>query len=281
VNLTNNPALDWNPAWSPDGSRIAFTTYRAGGGEIFAMNADGSNPVRLTTNSFYDRHPRWSSDGTRIAFESYRGGNWEILVMNADGSGEVQLTHNTAYDFEPDWSPDSTKITWRTGQFDGVGDVAVMNADGTGVVNLTNDPVYDREPAWSPDGNSIAYASVQSGNFDIRKMDPNGTGKVTLTTSPGSDYDPDWSTATGTPTMFSLTVAKQGTGAGSVRSQPAGIRCGTDCQQAYPSGTVVVLRAFPFTGSRFTGWSGACTGTAPCTVTMNAARNVVARFART
>ena len=153
--------------------------------------------------------------------------------------GEVQLTHNTAYDFEPDWSPDATKITWRTGQFDGVGDVAVMNADGTGVVNLTNDPVYDREPAWSPDGTSIAYASVQTGNFDIRRMSPNGTGKVTLTTSPGNDYDPDWSTGGGTPTTFSLTVAKQGAGAGSVRSQPAGIRCGTDCQQAYVSGTVV------------------------------------------
>ena len=114
------------------------------------MNADGSNPVRLTTNTFYDRHPRWSPDGTRIAFESYRGGNWEILVMNAGGSGEIQLTHNTAYDFEPDWSPDGTKITWRTGQFDGVGDVAVMNADGTGVVNLTNDPAYDRSRRGPP-----------------------------------------------------------------------------------------------------------------------------------
>jgi dipeptidyl aminopeptidase/acylaminoacyl peptidase len=199
--------------------------------------------------------------------------------MNADGSGEIQLTHNAAYDFEPDWSPDSAKITWRTGQFDGVGDIAVMNADGTGVVNLTNDPAYDREPAWSPDGASIAYASVQTGNFDIRKMSPNGTGKVTLTASPGNDYDPDWSTGA-TPSTFSLTVARQGAGSGLVRSQPAGIRCGTDCQQSYSPGTVVVLRAFPFSGFRFTGWSGACVGTGPCTVTMSAARNVVATFAR-
>jgi len=53
-------------------------------------------------------------------------------------------------------------------------------------------PAYDREPAWAPDGKKIAYASVQTSNFDIRVMNPDGTGKVTLTTSPGNDYDPDW-----------------------------------------------------------------------------------------
>jgi Tol biopolymer transport system component len=195
MNLTNNPALDWNPAWSPDGRKIAFTSYRAGGGEVFVMKVNGSRAVRLTTNAFYDRHPKWAPDGTRIAFESYRGGNWEIMVMNADGNGEKQLTDNSAYDFEPDWSPDSTKIAWRTGQFDGVGDIAVMNADGTDVVNLTKNPAYDREPAWSPDGTRVAYASVQQNNFNIRVMNPDGSGKVSITTSIDNDYDPDWQPA--------------------------------------------------------------------------------------
>jgi uncharacterized repeat protein (TIGR02543 family) len=123
---------------------------------------------------------------------------------------------------------------------------------------------------------------VQTGNFDIRTMNTNGTAKTTLTTSTGNDYDPDWSAGvTAPPSTFGLTVSRQGAGAGSVRSQPSGIRCGTDCRQTYPAGTTVVLRAFPATGSRFTGWTGSCTGTAPCTVTMTAARNVVATFVRT
>jgi tricorn protease-like protein len=244
------------------------------------MNADGTGVVQLTSNIFYDRHPKWSPSGAKIAFESYRGGNWEIMTMNGDGSGEVQLTHNSAYDFEPDWSPDSTKIAWRTGQFDSIGDVAVMNADGSGVVNLTNDPVYDREPAWAPAGTKIAYASVQTTNFDIRVMNPDGTGKVTLTTSTGNDYDPDWQPGgqSPPPPTITLTVTKQGSGAGSVKSRPAGIQCGTDCSETYSSGTVVTLRPTPAVGSAFAGWSGACSGTGTCTVTMDASKTVTATF---
>jgi Tol biopolymer transport system component len=116
VNLTHNAALDWTPSWSPDGAKILFTSYRAGGGELFAMNADGSGVTQLTHNSLYDRHPKWSPDGTQIAYESYVGGNWEIMLMRADGSRARQLTHKPADDFEPDWSPDSKMIAWRTGR---------------------------------------------------------------------------------------------------------------------------------------------------------------------
>jgi Tol biopolymer transport system component len=241
------------------------------------MNADGSGVDQLTDNAFYDRHPKWSPDGTRIAFESYREGNWEIMVMNANGTGEVQLTHDGGYDFEPDWSPDSSRITWRTGQYDGVGDIAVMNADGTGGTDLTQgDPAYDREPAWAPDGLKIAYASVQTDNFDIRTMSQTGDAKVTITSHPGNDYDPDWQ-----PAPVTLTVTKLGTGTGAVLSRPAGIRCGSDCSNAYGGGTTVKLRAFAASGSTFSGWGGACSGTGACTVVMDGSKSVTATFAST
>jgi Tol biopolymer transport system component len=280
VNLTNNPALDWTPAWSPDGTKIAFTSYRAGGGEIFVMNANGSGVVQLTNNAFYDRHPKWSPDGTRIAFESQPSySDWEIMIMNADGSGRTQLTVNNDGDFEPEWSPDSSRIAWRTGQLGGSGEVAVMNADGSGVVNLTNDPNYDLDPGWAPDGTKIAYASIQGNVSVLRVMNSDGSGKVTVGTA-GNSYNPDWQPGGQSPTTFTLTASKLGRGSGTVRSQPAGIWCGTDCSQAYASGTVVTLSAIPATGSTFRGWGGACTGTGACVVTMNASKTVTARFSR-
>src|SRR5215210_4009203 len=78
---------------------------------------------------------------------------------------------------------------------------------------------------------------------------------------------------------FTLSVNKAGTGSGTVTSSPAGINCGIDCGEAYATGTVVTLTATPATGSTFTGWSGDCSGTGTCVVTMTAARSVTATFA--
>ena len=87
-------------------------------------------------------------------------------------------------------------------------------------------------------------------------------------------------TATFNPVpTYTLTVSKTGTGTGTVTSSPAGISCGADCSEAYASPTVVVLTAAAASGSTFTGWSGACTGTGPCSVTMTAAKAVNANFA--
>jgi Tol biopolymer transport system component len=279
TNLSHNAALDWTPAWSPDGTKIVFTSYRAGGGELFVMNADGTGVVRITNNAFYDRHPKWSPDGSKIAFESYRGGSWEIATMDADGTDQIVLAPHSSYDFEPDWSPDGSRIVWRGGRFDGIGDVLVMNADGTGVTNLTKDPSYQLQPAWSPDAVKIAYASVPGDNLEIYSMQADGTGKTNLSKNAANDSDPDWQVAGGGAT-FILTVTKAGEGRGPVRSSPAGIRCGSDCAEAYEVGTVVTLTAAPRPGSRFVGWSGACAGTGSCTLTMNAAKSVTATFSR-
>ena len=88
-------------------------------------------------------------------------------------------------------------------------------------------------------------------------------------------------TATFAPVTYALTVAKAGTGTGTVTSTPAGISCGADCTEPYNTGTVVTLAAAPAAGSSFSGWSGACTGTASCVVTMNAIKSVTATFAAT
>jgi Tol biopolymer transport system component len=104
--LTDDPAFDGFPNWSPDGTKIAFVSDRDSGG-IFVMNADdGSGQTRLTENGV---EPSWSPDGERIAFVSNRdstedGENNAIYIMNADdGSGQTRLTENGAFYSSPDW----------------------------------------------------------------------------------------------------------------------------------------------------------------------------------
>ena len=80
--LTNNPAVDMQPAWSPNMQKVAFTTNRDGQNEIYLMNADGTNLVNLTNNPADDQYPAWSIDGQSIAFSTNRDGNYEIYVLN-------------------------------------------------------------------------------------------------------------------------------------------------------------------------------------------------------
>ena len=89
--LTHNARQNAEPAWSPDGRKIAFRSTRNGNRDIYVMNADGSGKRNLTRNPAWDGRPSWSPDGRRIAFVSDRDGRLEAHVMNADGSGQRSL----------------------------------------------------------------------------------------------------------------------------------------------------------------------------------------------
>ena len=116
TNITNHAARDYEPSWSHDGTKIAFTSRRDGNGEIYVMDSGGSNQTRLTNHASSDDAASWSPDGTKIAFESDRDGNRnrEIYVMNADGSNPTRITNNDASDDAASWSPDGTKIIFSS-----------------------------------------------------------------------------------------------------------------------------------------------------------------------
>jgi Tol biopolymer transport system component len=100
--LTSDPEMDFDPAWSPDGSRIAFRSHRDGNEEVYVMAADGSAERNLTNNAGSDYSPSWSPDGTTIAFASDRDGDPnEIYVMNEDGSNPTRVTDNPGIDEYP------------------------------------------------------------------------------------------------------------------------------------------------------------------------------------
>ena len=206
--LTDNPAGDTWPSWSPDGRRIAFHSSRDDPDPnddedvwgIYVMNADGSDQTRLTDNAAWDSYPRWSPDGQRVAFQSYGDGNWEIYVMNANGSGRTRLTDNPASDDGPSWSPTGRSIVFYSDR-DGNREIYVMNADGSSQTRLTDNPAPDLFPSWSPDGRSIAFVSDRDDPdpndddriWNIYVMNVDGTGHTRLTANSASDSAPSWS----------------------------------------------------------------------------------------
>jgi Tol biopolymer transport system component len=205
-----------DPAWSPDGRKIAFTAldYTLRSFYIAVVNSDGTgrrslDPPRLPVT--HDAQPSWSPDGKKIAFirfvrEGYFG-QFEIFVMTADGQDATRLTHadgdaGILGSTEPAWSPDGSRIAFtRTVGSDTaitVEEVFVMNADGTGAVRLTHSDTgvalpFAGSPTWSPNGNRIAFHTFRPGGADIYTMKPDGSDVTPAVTTVGPDLYPAWS----------------------------------------------------------------------------------------
>lgn len=189
VNLTNDPAVDAEPAWSADGTRIAFSSRRTGNSELFVMALDGSELQQLTNNPGSDAQPSWSPDGQKIAFTRSLGGNKEIFVMNADGTGEINITNHASADSEPAWSPAGDRIAF-TSRRRGSDDIFVVRPDGSSVKRLTLDPASDSQASWAPAGEWIAFSTDRDGNREIYVMTSKGSGQTNLTNNPGADTEP-------------------------------------------------------------------------------------------
>jgi len=195
VNLTSTPAPfdEGPPAWSPDGSKIAFSC--GAGPELCTANADGTNAQQLTdTVGANFLYPNWSPDASTIALVLCSGASpCPLYTIRADGSDLAFLVVPPAPARGLAWSPDGSRIAFTADDTGFDTEVYIVNADGSGLTNISNNPNgADREPAWSPDGSQIAFYSYRGGVGGIHTMNPDGTGVRPLMVGPGGNLHPNW-----------------------------------------------------------------------------------------
>jgi Tol biopolymer transport system component len=202
VKLTRQANVsDLQPAWSPDGRRIAFVRLIGDRGrpDLFVATAEGKGRTRLTRTPVPERDPAWSPDGTKIAYAARTSptGPFRIFVINPDGTGRVQLTTQTRgrADRSPTWSPDGSRIAFVSDREGGFPEIYWMDPDGGRIRRVTTNEQIDGNPSWSPDGSRILVERCcPKSSSDIVSIDLTTGVETNLTNSTSfMDFDPVWS----------------------------------------------------------------------------------------
>jgi hypothetical protein len=181
----NDGREDFDPAWSPDGAKLAFSSQF----DLVVMAADGTGRVTLAPAVL---GPSWSPDGTKLAF--YSSSYDDIYTINADGTGQVKVTNDPTVDQDPAWSPDGTRIAFsRSVVNTNYVEIHLVNVDGSGLGQLTTGGMDARFPTWSPDGTRIAFQAYDGLGYRIWSVKPDGTGLTALTPPTAAGHAPGWS----------------------------------------------------------------------------------------
>lgn len=204
--LTSSKTINLSPAWSPDGKKIAFTSYSAENPNLLMLNLKLGNISTLSAAKGLNTAPAWSPDGKKIAFTMTRDGNAEIYSLEVESGHFQRLTSHPAIESSPSWAPGGREIVF-TSDRTGSPQIYVMDAEGANVRRLTYDGNYNDSPAWSPKGERIAFVSRIEGQFHIFTMDIYGENLQQITSGPGNNEDPCWA-----PDGFRLAFASNRNG---------------------------------------------------------------------
>ena len=190
-NLTNSPAYEKFPQFSPDGSFLIYQGWQKGKMEIFFLGILDRNNINVSrnvkSNDILSHGNSFSPDGQSIVFTSERDGNRNIYLMKINGSDIKQLTFHKSDDYEPVFSPDGQSIAF-TSERDGNKEIYIISPDAKNLKNLTNNSGNDWNSRFYKDSQKIIFQSTRDGNWEIYMMNLDGRNQTNLTNHPSTDY---------------------------------------------------------------------------------------------
>lgn len=190
--VTFNKKQDYMPAWSADGKKIAYTSYRNNRAGLYILNPFEGEITEVVSKGT-NFAPTFSPDGKKLAFcSTLEEGNPEIYVATSEGKKIKRLTFNKAIDTAPSWSPTSREIAF-TSDRGGTPQIYIMDAEGSNIRRISFGGSYHDAPAWSPAGDRIAYVSRVDQIFDIYVLNLRTEQVVKLTESNSRNETPSWS----------------------------------------------------------------------------------------
>lgn len=215
--LTKHGSISILPAFAPDGSKIAYVSYKDRYQFLYVFDLASGVSSALSKEVGMNSAPSWAPDGKRLAMVLSKDANSEIYLVGADGSNKQRLTNDPAVDSSPCFSPDGHQIAFVSERAS-TPQIYVMDASGANVHRASFQGGKSYDPAWSPDGKSIAYVVEKSGEgFEIFVMDADGANPRQLTSSGGSNESPSWSpdsrhiifssTRSGSPELWTVTLS--------------------------------------------------------------------------
>jgi len=190
--LSQPGSFDYDPAWSPKGDWIVFTSERTGPAELFRVHPNGSGLDQLTDEPAYNDQAAFSSDGKRVVFVSTRaGGHANLWIVDIATHKARPLTSGDGGDFRPSWSPDGKWIAFSSdrgsdlpaakGRWERlqVADVYLIHPDGTGLRRLSEHGGFCGSPKWTPDSRSVvAYCMSAQDTWTYRSAEEDGNDKL-------------------------------------------------------------------------------------------------------
>lgn len=179
------------PAWSPDGDRIVFTSFRSGNADLWCYTFSASRAERILGMPGLNSSPAWSPGGETLALTLSMNGNIDIYILNPDTDETTRLTLRGSIETSASFSPTGRQIVFTSDRI-GYPQLYIMDSSGGTAVRTTNSHGYCDSPAWSPDGDRIAYTAQVGRDFHIFVMDADGSNIRQVTFGGSLNEDPAW-----------------------------------------------------------------------------------------
>lgn len=187
--LTSDQSISTNPAWSANGDRLAYMSYRSGYPDVYVIKLAQGIRTRIAGFPGINSGPAFSPDGQNLALTLSKDGNPEIYSISSAGGPPTRLTRTRGTETSPCWSPDGSQIVFNSDER-GSNQLYIISPQGGEPTRINTPGSYSAEPNWSPDGKKIAYVSRQAGSFTIWVYDIEK--RTAQQVSPGQGEDPSW-----------------------------------------------------------------------------------------